>query len=244
MEFTYNAYKDLISLLRNNNYSFASYHNYSNFDKCVIMRHDIDYSLDKAVYLARIEQDVGIRSTYFVLISSPFYNIVSNEAKRKIDIILNAGHEIGLHFDELNYTEQYYQDIGGMENAIFQEIELTEKILGEKIKSVLMHRPSKQTLQADYNLGDIKNSYGKEFFDEFKYVSDSRRRWRENVEKIVISGDYNRLHILTHAFWYNIEEKDIKQTISAFIDCAGNERYYDLNCNITDLADIMGQQRV
>ena len=47
------------------------------------------------------------------------------------------------------------------------------------------------------------NSYGQTFFHDFKYLSDSRRRWREPVEEIIRSGTYDRLHILTHAFWYH-----------------------------------------
>lgn len=244
MKFTYSAYKDLVSILRKNNYSFASYHDYSNFDKCVIMRHDIDTSLDKAVSLAKLEQQLGIRSTYFILISSPFYNLISKAARDIVEDICSAGHEIGLHFDELNYTNRYYRDIGGVENAIFREIKLLEKILGKEIKSVSMHRPSKQTLQADYDLGYIKNSYGKEFFNGFKYVSDSRRRWSEDIRSVILSGEYNKLHILTHAFCYNEVEEDFKTALYKFVKQGISYRYDILKDNITNFEDILEREEI
>ena len=49
MDFTYNAYKNLIERLRDNKYNVTNYKNYSNYDKCAILRHDIDYSVDNAL---------------------------------------------------------------------------------------------------------------------------------------------------------------------------------------------------
>ena len=51
MDFTYNSYKDLIKKIKNNNYDFVKYNNYKGHEKCVIMRHDVDYSVDKAYNL-------------------------------------------------------------------------------------------------------------------------------------------------------------------------------------------------
>lgn len=239
MKFTYYAYANLIYMLRKYGYQFASYHDYKGLEKCVIMRHDIDSSLEKAVELANLEKRQGVQSTYFVLISSPFYNVVSADSIRKLKMIQAAGHEIGLHFDELNYDPIEYQKLGGVENAIYKEIDLLASVLDYKIRSVSMHRPSKKTLQADYDLGDVVNSYSKVFFEEFKYVSDSRRRWREDVCEIVRSGEHDKLHILTHAFWYNTVEKDIKQSILEFIDNAKQERKIAMSKNITDLDEIL-----
>lgn len=84
------------------------------------------------------------------------------------------------------------------------------------------------------------NSYGQTFFHDFKYLSDSRRRWREPVEEIVASGRYDRLHILTHAFWYHQQEEPIEVTVRRFISSANQERYRQMEENITDLASIMG----
>lgn len=244
MEFTYDSYANLVSKLRKHDYQFASYHNYKALEKCVIMRHDIDYSLQKSVELAEFEKQLGIQSTYFILLSSPFYNIMSKDAVKKIKKIQNAGHEIGLHFDELNYDEYEYDKIGGVEKAIYREIDLMRSILDCDIKSVSMHRPSQKTLQANYDLGIIVNSYSSDFFERFKYVSDSRRRWRENVDEIISCELYNKLHILTHAFWYNKTEATLEATIKNFIAKAGLERYEILESNISDLQSILKKDDV
>ena len=43
----------------------------------MISRHDIDYSIEKAVELAALEAEENVKSTYFVLLSSEFYNLAA-----------------------------------------------------------------------------------------------------------------------------------------------------------------------
>lgn len=45
------------------------------------------------------------------------------------------------------------------------------------------------------------------------------------MEDIIQSGEHDRLHILTHAFWYHEVEENISQTVGAFIRSANRERY-------------------
>jgi len=111
MEFTYNAYGALVNLLRNNGYSFADYHNFALFPRVVILRHDVDYSLEKALELARFEKSIGIQSTYFLLLSSDLYNIASKKSLNYINEIIGLGHEIGLHFDSKG-SENNVRNIG------------------------------------------------------------------------------------------------------------------------------------
>lgn len=60
----------MIGLLREKGYSFADYLNYSNFNKAVILRHDVDFSLEKALEMAEIEKKEEVQSTYFILNSA------------------------------------------------------------------------------------------------------------------------------------------------------------------------------
>lgn len=105
MNFTYQAYATIILTIKKYNYIFTDYSTCDNHKKSVILRHDIDTSLDKAVQLAKLEAELGVKSTYFVLLSSEFYNVMAKESREKIKEIQTAGHEIGLHFDELNYKK-------------------------------------------------------------------------------------------------------------------------------------------
>lgn len=244
MQFTYKSYEKLISLLRYKRYEFSDYRNWKMKDRTVILRHDIDYSLDKAVALAELECRLGISSTYFVLLTSEFYNILSKDNLSKISQIYRLGHDIGLHFDEVNYSEEYYKDHGGIGNVILEEVNLLKQITGIDIDSVSMHRPSKKTLESNIELGPIINSYGQQFFKDFKYVSDSRRRWREDVEAIVNSGRYAKLHILTHAFWYNDKEENIETAILNFVKEGNKDRYDILNRNISNLSEILDKEEI
>ncbi len=236
MKFTFDAYRELVHQLREHNYSVCSYHDWMEEKKVVILRHDIDYDLNKARMLAETEYNLSVSSTYFVLLTSDFYNVFSSHAGRIINQIQQLGHEIGLHFDEVRYEGL---DINAIKEKIIEECEVLSKITGIPVTTVSMHRPSKAVLEANLSIPGIINSYGTVFFKEFKYMSDSRRRWREPVEDIIASNQYNRLHILTHAFWYNSEELDLYDSILEFVNTANTDRYNVLYDNFTDLEKVM-----
>ena len=239
MNFTYSDYRKLIALLRDNGYTFANYHNFEKHNRCVIMRHDVDNSLSQAVRLAELEKEISVQSTFFVLLRTDFYNVASASAQKMLHRILELGHEIGLHFDEMAYDGGSGED---MIRRILWEKEMLSALLGTEVTTVSMHRPSKTTLDANWQIPGMVNSYGEMFFHSFKYLSDSRRRWREPVENIICAGEYDRLHILTHPFWYHDEEKTITESVEAFIRSARHERYLQMAENITDIDSIIKEE--
>lgn len=242
MNFTYTAYSELIHILQNNGYMVSSYKDWENTKRCVILRHDIDNDIEKAFSLAKVEQELGVRSTYFVLVTSDLYNVFSAKSERLLQAILDCGHEIGLHFDEVRYP--YISTAEDVRDKILEEARLLSLIIRKPVDTVSMHRPSKMMLEADLEIPGMINSYGRVFFREFKYLSDSRRRWREPVKEIVISKAFDRLHILTHAFWYNETEIDIHDSICAFVNAGNMQRYKYEYENITDFQSIMTEEEV
>ncbi|MCD7726163.1 MAG: hypothetical protein LUI12_11555 [Clostridiales bacterium] len=241
MNFTYQAYRGLLVLLREKGYAYCNYHNYMQADRSVILRHDIDMNIDKAVQMARLEQQMGVSSTYFVLVTSNFYNIFSGENQSMLRGLREMGHEVGLHFDEAKYDET--ED---MVQAMEQEAALLEQCMGSPVRSVSMHRPSRKTLEADYLVqgGHIVNSYGTEFFRKHKYVSDSRRCWREDVQGMIRSGEYDRLHILTHAFWYDETERTAKEALKDFCESRTGCCYEWMQDNVRDLEEILSRSEL
>ncbi len=129
--------------------------------------------------------------------------------------------------------------IRDLKQLIVNEAEILATVLNRDVDVVSMHRPSKEVLEADMQITGMINSYGKTFFNGFKYMSDSRRRWREPVEEIISSKRFDRLHLLTHAFWYNEGEIDIHDSIYQFVNCANHDRFGYFMENITDLTSIM-----
>ena len=239
MEFTYKGYKKLVKMLIDNRYHITSYHNWQQYPKCVILRHDIDNSIEKAVVLAELEAKLGVKSTYFVLLTSDFYNPSSKKSLKGLKHIQQLGHEIGLHFDEMAY-----EGMVDVVSTIKREAKILSDIIETSVTTVSMHRPSPTTLEANYSLSPMVNSYGKTFFNDFKYLSDSRRRWREPVLDIINSGQYNRLHILTHAIWYNEVEEDIHDSIKRFVTSANLERYCQEKENIKDIESILSLEEL
>ena len=236
MNFTYESYGNLLSLLRERGYKQANYWNYQSVPYAVILRHDIDTSLKQALAMAEYEAKMGVKSTYFLLLKTDFYNPASTSAQCVIQRIHSLGHEIGLHFDEEAYPTSSQEEITA---AICNEASILSNICGFSIRAVSMHRPSQQILAADITIPNMVNSYGHTFFRDFKYLSDSRRRWREPVEEIVSSKSFKRLHILTHPFWYHRDELSLEESVKSFILHANSERYLQMEDNVSNLSEVM-----
>ena len=243
MQFTYSSYLELIKSLRHHGYSVTNYRDWKDKERCAILRHDIDYDVDCALKLAEIEADEDIQSTYFVLLTSDFYNPHSSDVREKLKRIDALGHEIGLHYDELSYKDAI-ADEEKITNNIIYEGKILADIIGKSVSVVSMHRPSKGILDADLKIPGFINSYGYEFFHDFKYVSDSRRRWREPIDEYIGQESFDKLHILTHAFWYKKEEEDLKETLREYISKGSIDRYSIMNKNFTKLEDVLSREEI
>lgn len=242
MKFTYFAYENLINLIKRSGYCITDYNSYAGTDRPCILRHDVDMSLESAAKFAEFEANMKsgpVVSTYFVLISSDLYNPFSKENIQHLKIIMSAGHEIGLHFDEKKYMTEDDFDEEYLKDSVKKEAHVLSEIIERPVLSVSMHRPSKKFLEKDMTFDGLINSYSKKFFKQFKYMSDSRMNWRENAEEIVSSGKENALHILTHPIWYGENEKTIGGILKKFISSAVIERYRTVNDNLRNLEEIV-----
>ena len=226
MQFTYDGYKFLLKMLVANEYKIVGYDEYQAFDSCAILRHDIDYSLEKAVEISKVESElwksIEGKSTFFIMISHELYNSFTLRAKEILQEIQSHGNEIGLHFSEHRYPELKKHDLV---EKILMEAKILEEIAGTKISKVSMHDPSKDILDANLEIPGMINAYSKIFFHGFKYVSDSNGKWKEPAEEYIKTKKYSRLQILTHPLWWNEEEKDVHDTLAGFINGANLERY-------------------
>jgi hypothetical protein len=61
------------------------------------LRHDVDSRLDSALRLARLEHDRGLRATYFVLHTAPYWS--DDDLVPHVRSLQDLGHEIGFHND-------------------------------------------------------------------------------------------------------------------------------------------------
>jgi hypothetical protein len=71
----------------------------------VSLRHDVDDRLGSALKLARIEQAHGLRATYFILHSAPYYvssvgpRVERRSMLKRLHELQELGHEVGWHND-------------------------------------------------------------------------------------------------------------------------------------------------
>jgi hypothetical protein len=241
MDYTFEAYKELVNLSIENNYKISSYDDVDAYDKNIILRHDIDFCPEKALEIAKIEYGLGVKSTYFVLLSTEFYNVFSRESSRIFSEILDMGHHIGLHFDEQRYETSSIEQI---KEHIYYEKEMLGRALSTQIRVVSMHRPSQFTLDSSIELDGLINSYSSKYFKEMKYISDSRMHWREDPIAVISSNKYNKIHILTHPFWYSSISENTKQKLSRLIESSKLNTYKNLYNNFRSLDEFIKESDI
>lgn len=151
MKFTYLDYINMIDKLKENNYIFSDYQNCYDNQKVVILRHDIDFTIDKALDMAKLEHNNGVSSSYFVLLCTDFYNVFSKISRKMLLEIKSLGHNIGLHFDETKYEINSNKDL--FKQKVISEVNDLQSALDIEINLVSMHRPSKWLLDENIILG-------------------------------------------------------------------------------------------
>lgn len=178
---------------------------YEDHERVAIMRHDVDLSVEYAYRLAQIEYEQRIKSTYFFLLTSPFYNICEPAHIRMIHEMIDMGHHIGLHYDHQAYPE--HVDIKA---SIRHEASLLSSILGTPVRVFSYHRPTIELLTKPVDI-DLINAYHMRYMEYFRYISDSNHQWKDGCLMEYIR-DRRKLYILTHPIWwihdYRIEPVD------------------------------------
>ena len=237
--FTFQGYEELISHILDCGYTFADYHNYHGIKRPCILRHDVDYDIHRAAQFAEQEAKIhsGLKSTYFLLVSGDFYNIMAKSTIEAADRILSCGHEIGLHFDETKYPVK--GNAGLYAEYVGEELDILGRALKTKVSTVSMHRPTRFTLEGDLKFHSAVNSLSEELFTKFKYLSDSRMRWREDAYSIIKSKEHERLQVLTHPFWYSEREETTRDKLLSFISRANKDRYGCLSNNFSRLEEFV-----
>lgn len=206
-DFTIVHYNKLLKLAVNN-YIIADYSSIPWGKKFILWRHDIDFSLNRGLRLAKLETKIGVKATYFINPHSEFYNIAETSQAKIIKKIINLGHNIGLHFDAA-----FYDKIGknNIDNIIEQESNYIDWLFGQKPVAFSFHNPtSEHLLFEEDSYGGLINCYAKSFKKNIDYCSDSNGYWRFRRLYDVLKNTSTKqpLQVLTHPGWW--QEKPIK----------------------------------
>lgn len=97
-DFTLKMYLNLIESLKLSGYQFSSLEDYflSSKEKCVILRHDVDSRIENSLIIAKLENELAIKGTYY------FRTIKSVYKESIIRKIADLGHEIGYHYETVD----------------------------------------------------------------------------------------------------------------------------------------------
>lgn len=164
----------------------------------IILRHDVDISLDHALKMAQMEYDHNLHSTFFILLHSPFYNALTKKNISIIRKISELGHEIGLHYD----TDVLSKSPNRAHLQIKNEAKILEDISDQKIVSVTQHNPTTSIKLNPKLISGFLDAMHSTLAKSAVYMSDSVQNWRKGCMCNHV-GEISKLQILTHPIWWH-----------------------------------------
>jgi hypothetical protein len=179
----------------------------------LLLRHDVDLSLDAALLLAELEREHGIGSTYFLMTESVFYNLASKEGERALTRLHDLGHRVGLH-------------------AVWPRRELDTRF--EPV--IAWHNPDPEYMAAPLDDG-LVNVMEPRFFSPEHYRSDSNQRWRSGCpHEALARGEFEWLQLLTHPEIWVYPGATMGETMRAMLDAERERRLGQLAEDRIDLS--------
>lgn len=163
----------------------------------ILWRRDIDLELAAVRPMAELDAEEGIRSTYFFMTASWFYNLFSAEGRSTVAHVLDHGHALGLHCD-LGIQRDASLPRAEIERRVQRDLDLLDIAYPRAFsRLVSFHNPPHDVLRQDF--GSFYSTYQPKFFGEVKYLSDSNRVWRDGPpEGWMDPVLHPRLSILLH----------------------------------------------
>ena len=208
--FDLDHYRELLAAAKTGGYRFAL------FDRepaagDLLLRHDVDLSLDAALTLAGLEAEAGATATYFLMTRSVFYNLASPEGELALVRLRELGHRVGLH-------------------AVHPQLDLDERF--DPI--VAWHNPDPEFMREP--LEGAVNAMQAPYFDPDHYRSDSNQHWRSGCpHEELAAGRFEWLQLLTHPEIWAYPGATMRETMLAMLDA---ERERDLARLAEDRIDL------
>ena len=210
-DFSFDHYRELLHAAKQGGYRWAG------FDRppepgVVILRHDVDLSLDAAIAMAEIEAEEEAWSTWFLMTRSVFYNLASSEGERAIERLRALGHGIAHH-------------------AVWPHVDLDERFDAV----VAWHNPEPEYMSAP--IEGAVNVMVPPFFDPDHYRSDSNQTWRHGCpHEQLARGEFDWLQLLTHPEIWAFEGATMRETMESMLDADRAARLERLRNDRIDLS--------
>jgi hypothetical protein len=215
LEFSLEGYSELLSAFKNTGYSFCRFEEIdarlAGGNPFVVLRHDIDVSLRLALEIARIEYGLGAQATYFVLLRSPFYNILSRSNAETMLQIQQYGHRIAPHLDLAAYDNDYAKALTEVELLAQCYPNIDTELASLHSTCDLQQMPVELYRQ-------LNNVYGPAVRGEIAYISDSTGRWRfGHPFDSEAFRTRKPIQLLTHPIWWIQEGETAGQKLERWL---------------------------
>jgi len=176
-DFTYNIFIKLLESFRAEGYKIITVEDYflkPQKGKIVILRHDVDRYPSNTLKMARLENEIGVTSTYYFRIIPSVY---------KEDVIKKVhelGHEVAYHYEDLTLVKgDFKKAIAHFENGL----KMIRKFA--KAETICMHgspmsKWNNKDLWKKYNYKDYGIIGATSFdidYNEVFYISDNGWGW-------------------------------------------------------------------
>lgn len=209
-EFSWAGYRNLIQTFVDQGYTIQPIAAFDPGEAHLLLRHDIDFSMEAAVDIARVEADSGWRAHYYVLLQTEFYNLCGPEDWNRLRALRDLGHDVGLHFD----ASRYPQDVEALEEAVALECGILERMLDREVTNISFHRPAPSLLGLDRKLAGRDHLYRPRYFSDIAYVADSRGLFRYGHPfDHDAFAEKRAMQLLTHPIWWQEDEAADKMSI-------------------------------
>ena len=176
----------------------------------VILRHDVDLSLDAALRLAEVEADAGAAATYFLMTRSEFYNLDSQSGEDAVDRLRRLGHRVGLH-------------------AVWPYVDRDDRF----DPVLAWHNPDPEYMRDPVE--ELVNVMEAPWADVYR--SDSNQHWRQGCpHEELTAGAFERLQLLTHPEIWVYPGETMRETMLAMLDAERERRLRQLAADRIDLS--------
>ena len=128
--------------------------------------------------------------------------------------IAALGREIGLHFDSSFYGAL---DVDRLAERLTSEASLLADLVESPVRAFSFHNPGNVNDDLAFDddvIAGLVNAYGRTVRSRYAYVSDANGYWRfERLLDVLTSGRHDRLHVLTHPGWWQVEPMAPRQRV-------------------------------
>jgi len=200
----------------------------------IMIRHDVDDDLSRSVECAYVENDFGIKATYFILNTAPYYRPDSRHFWSQLKTIESLGHRIEWHN---NAIAQWIK--GGRKRPV---IEIVDEVLSRFLANgfpvtgsashgdstcydstgkhyFLNHQCFKESLETvplsdtfkhlfptfePFPMGDCALEWEAYFVQHDEYFSEPGGKWKNFPTAEKLSDTSKRFQILIHPQWWTL----------------------------------------